>query len=100
MDLLKSLCRQGVICSSNDAKERTPDLLEQFYHDKELKEGSFNIEINLRKQADKYIKDGEVFVIRWVCIPFLALPTLLTNSKAPKEERSDSTMDEEGRDDS
>jgi paired amphipathic helix protein Sin3a len=68
MDLLKSLCRQAVVCSSNDSKERTPDLIEQFYHDKESKETSFNAEINLRKQADKYIKDGELFVIRWVCI--------------------------------
>lgn len=74
MDLLKSLCRQAVICSSNDSKERTPDLIEQFYNDKESKETSFNAEINLRKQADKYIKDGELFVIRWVTIPPLCLP--------------------------
>jgi paired amphipathic helix protein Sin3a len=66
VDLLKSLSRQAIICSSNDSKERTPDLIEQFYHDKESKETSFNAEINLRKQADKYIKDGELFVIRWV----------------------------------
>lgn len=68
MDLLKSLCRQAVICSSNDSKERTPDLIEQFYHDKDSRETSFNAEINLRKQADKYIKDGELFVIRWVSV--------------------------------
>jgi paired amphipathic helix protein Sin3a len=78
MDLLKSLCRQAVVCSSNDSKERTPDLIEQFYHDKESKETSFNAEINLRKQADKYIKDGELFVIRWVCTLSLAYQTSLT----------------------
>ena len=67
-DLLKSLCRLGAVCSSTDAKEKTPDLIDQFYHDRESKETSFNTEINLRKQADKYIKDGELFLIRWVCI--------------------------------
>jgi paired amphipathic helix protein Sin3a len=65
-DLLKSLCRQGATCSSIDPKEKTPDLVEQFYHDRESKETtSYNTEINLRKQADKYIKDGELFLIRW-----------------------------------
>jgi paired amphipathic helix protein Sin3a len=67
-DLLKLLCRLGVICASQDVKEKTPDLIEQFYHDRESKETSFNTEINLRKQADKYIKDGELFLIRWVRI--------------------------------
>ena len=65
-DLLKSLCRLGGLCASQDSKEKTPDLIEQFYHDRESKETSFNTEINLRKQADKYIKDGELFLIRWV----------------------------------
>jgi paired amphipathic helix protein Sin3a len=76
-DLLKSLCRQGVACSSNDVKEKTPDLLEQFYHDRESKETSFNTEINLRKQADKYIKEGELFLIRWVCILPCPLPCII-----------------------
>ena len=67
-DLLKSLCRLGGLCASQDNKEKTPDLIYQFYHDRESKETSFNTEINLRKQADKYIKDGELFLIRWVCI--------------------------------
>jgi paired amphipathic helix protein Sin3a len=70
-DLLKSLCRLGGTCASQDVKEKTPDLIEQFYHDRESKETSFNTEINLRKQADKYIKDGELFLIRWVCILIL-----------------------------
>lgn len=65
-DLLKSLCRLGTLCASQDTKEKTPDLIEQFYHDRESKETSFNTEINLRKQADKYIKDGDLFLIRWV----------------------------------
>jgi paired amphipathic helix protein Sin3a len=66
-DLLKTLCRLGGLCVSTDNKEKTADLIEQFYHDRESKETSYNTEINLRKQADKYIKDGELFLIRWVC---------------------------------
>ncbi|KAF7953552.1 uncharacterized protein EAE97_000951 [Botrytis byssoidea] len=64
-DLLKTLCRLGSTCSSPDAKEKTPDLIEQFLRNRESKETSYNIEINLRKQADKYIKDSELFLIRW-----------------------------------
>ena len=68
MDLLKSLCRLGALCSSVDSKEKTPDLLEQYYRNRQLEETSYNIEINMRKQADKYVKDGELFLIEWVCI--------------------------------
>ncbi|ESZ98162.1 hypothetical protein SBOR_1465 [Sclerotinia borealis F-4128] len=64
-DLLKSLCRLGSLCSSLDSKEKTPDLIDQFVRNRESKETSYNIEINLRKQADKYIKDSELFLIRW-----------------------------------
>ncbi|RDW87684.1 hypothetical protein BP5796_03378 [Coleophoma crateriformis] len=65
VDLLKSLCRLGSTCSSLDNKEKTPDLIAQFYANRETKETSYNTEINLRKQAEKYIKDGELFLIRW-----------------------------------
>jgi len=78
-DLLKQLCRLGATCSAPDTKEKTPDLLQQFYNDRESKETSYNAEINLRKQADKYIKDGELFLIRWVCISKLKTKTKLTN---------------------
>ncbi|KAF4635150.1 hypothetical protein G7Y89_g2941 [Cudoniella acicularis] len=53
-DLLKSLCRIGSTCSSNDNKEKTPDLLDQFYRNRESKETTFNVEINMRKQADNF----------------------------------------------
>jgi paired amphipathic helix protein Sin3a len=67
-DLLKHLCRLGATCSGPDTKEKTPDLLQQYYVDREMKDTSYNTEINLRKQAEKYIKDGELFVLRWVRI--------------------------------
>ena len=76
-DLLKMLCRLGAVCASQDVKEKTPDLIEQFYHDRESKETSYNTEINLRKQADKYIKDGELFLIRWVSFICIVSRTLL-----------------------
>jgi paired amphipathic helix protein Sin3a len=64
-ELLKSLCRVGAVCASADAKEKTPDLIDQFLLNREKEETSYNAEINLRKQAEKYIKDGELFLIRW-----------------------------------
>ncbi|TVY44918.1 Paired amphipathic helix protein [Lachnellula subtilissima] len=64
-DLLKALARLGSVCASVDAKEKTPDLLDQYYRNRELKEITYNTEINMRKQADKYIKDGELFLIQW-----------------------------------
>jgi paired amphipathic helix protein Sin3a len=72
-DLLKHLCRYGATCSAIDAKEKTPDLLDQFYKDRSSPQTSFTAEINLRKQADKYIKDGELFLIKWVCESFISL---------------------------
>ncbi|KAK6612458.1 histone deacetylase interacting protein [Botrytis cinerea] len=36
-DLLKTLCRLGSTCSSPDAKEKTPDLIEQFFAQQRVK---------------------------------------------------------------
>lgn len=69
-EILKSICRLAVTCSSLDSKEKTPDLLDQFYINRRSEETSYNAEINMRKQADKYNKDGELFMLEWVC--FLA----------------------------
>ncbi len=65
-DFLKHLCRLGAVCSSVDQKEKTVDLLEQFYRNRFSEETTYNAEINMRKQAEKYIKDGEMFLIQWV----------------------------------
>ncbi|CZT47049.1 related to transcription regulatory protein [Rhynchosporium secalis] len=64
-DLLKHISRLGAICSSNDIKEKTPDLLDAFYQNRKHEETSFNTEINMRKQADKYVKEQELFLIKW-----------------------------------
>jgi len=65
-DLLKGLCKASAACSSEDNKEKTPALLDQFYKNRQTEETSYSAEINMRKQADKYIKDGELFQIEWV----------------------------------
>ena len=98
-DLLKHVSRLGSVCSSNDIKEKTPDLVEAFYQNRKHEETSFNTEINMRKQADKYIKEQELFLIKWVS--FLQSPihsTLLTASPVSKQESSHFEVGSEGRD--
>jgi paired amphipathic helix protein Sin3a len=65
-DLLKTLCRLALTCSSTDSKEKTPDLIQQYRMSRERKETSYQTEISARKFAEKCVKDGELFAIRWV----------------------------------
>lgn len=65
-DLLKTLCRLALTCSSTDAKEKTPDLIQQYLNSREKQETSYQTEISARKFAEKCVKDGELFAIRWV----------------------------------
>lgn len=67
-DLLKTLCRLALTCSSTDAKEKTPDLIAQFQASREREETSYQTEISARKFAEKCVKDGDVFVICWVSL--------------------------------
>lgn len=97
-DLLKIACRVGGLCSSVDSKEKTPDLIEQFYRNRENAETSYNAEINMRKQAEKYIKDGELFLIQWVRIPKCLPSHILTCSLVSKRQPGNSTVDPERRD--
>ncbi|KXH67828.1 histone deacetylase interacting [Colletotrichum salicis] len=64
-DLLKTLCRLALTCSSTDAKEKTPDLIQQYLHSREKEETNYQSEIAARKYAEKCVKDGEMFVICW-----------------------------------
>ncbi|KAJ0288069.1 hypothetical protein COL940_002211 [Colletotrichum noveboracense] len=64
-DLLKTLCRLALTCSSTDAKEKTPDLIQQYLHSREKDETNYQAEIAARKYAEKCVKDGEMFVICW-----------------------------------
>lgn len=65
-DLLKTLCRLALTCTSTDAKEKTPDLIQQYQNNREKQETSYQTEISARKFAEKCVKDGELFAIRWV----------------------------------
>jgi len=66
-DLLRTLCRQALICNNSDSKEKTPDLIQQFLTSRQQEETSYQAEISARKFAEKCVKDGEMFVICWVC---------------------------------
>ena len=84
-DILKNLCRLGATCSSVDSKEKTPDLLEQFYNNRRSEETTYTAEINMRKQADKYNKD-ELFMLEWVGNSFQRLKLILTRLIEPLKE--------------
>ncbi|KAI0008162.1 hypothetical protein F4779DRAFT_618924 [Xylariaceae sp. FL0662B] len=64
-DLLKTLCRLSLTCTSSDSKEKTPDLIQQFLTSRHQEETSYQTEISARKFAEKCIKDGDMFVICW-----------------------------------
>ncbi|KAI1160718.1 hypothetical protein F5B18DRAFT_495815 [Nemania serpens] len=65
LDLLKTLCRLSLTCTSSDAKEKTPDLIQQFLNSRQQEQTSYQTEISARKFAEKCIKDGDMFVICW-----------------------------------
>lgn len=65
-DLLKTLCRLALTCSSSDAKEKTPDLIQHYLNNREKSETNWQTELASRKFAEKCVKDGEMFVISWV----------------------------------
>ena len=65
-DLLKTLCRLALTCSSTDVKEKSPDLIHQYMSTRDKEETSYQTEISGRKFAEKCVKDGDLFVICWV----------------------------------
>jgi len=64
-DLMRTMCRSALICTSPDAKEKTPDLIQQFLNSRQQEETSYQTEISARKFAEKCIKDNDMFVICW-----------------------------------
>ncbi|ORY57174.1 paired amphipathic helix protein Sin3b [Pseudomassariella vexata] len=64
-DLMKTLCRLSLICTSTDSKEKTPDLIAQFLNNRLQEETSYQTEISARTFAQKCIKDADMFVICW-----------------------------------
>lgn len=67
-DHLKTLCRIGLSCNNPDSKgEKTKELVREYLASRQQEETSYQTEISARKFAEKCIKDGEMFVICWVC---------------------------------
>ncbi|KAK8008505.1 hypothetical protein PG991_011056 [Apiospora marii] len=64
-DLLKTLCRLSLVCTSTDSKEKTPDLIAQFLSSRSQEETSYQTEISARTFAQKCIKENDMFVICW-----------------------------------
>ncbi|MBE3049050.1 hypothetical protein IMZ48_42435, partial [Candidatus Bathyarchaeota archaeon] len=65
-DLIRTLCRLALTCSSVDGRDKTHDLIKQFLVSRERDETSYQTELSARKFAEKCIRDGELFVINWV----------------------------------
>lgn len=65
-DLMRTLCRLALTCSSVDGRDKTYDLIKQFLISREREETSYQTELSARKFAEKCIRDGELFVIGWV----------------------------------
>lgn len=100
-DLLKTLCRLALTCSSTDAKEKTPDLIQQYVANREKQETSYQTEISARKFAEKCVKDGELFAIRWVSHQTLQLMTVRNADPGtvPRRIEGHRPLAPEGRDD-
>jgi paired amphipathic helix protein Sin3a len=93
-DLLRTLCRLSLICTSTDSKEKTPDLIAQFLSGRSQEETSYQTEISARTFAQKCVKDGDMFVICWVSIRHCKrVSTILIGFiTVPGQERSDSSL--------
>jgi paired amphipathic helix protein Sin3a len=73
-DLLKTMARLSLTCWTPDTKDKTKELVDRFYSSLENEETKFVTEIEARKAAEKSVKDGDLFVIRWVSLNCLIPP--------------------------
>lgn len=69
-DLMKQLCKLSSTCAGNDSKDKTNEIIRLFEANRAEEETSFNLEINLRKGVEKYVKDVDLFCIRYVSCTF------------------------------
>jgi paired amphipathic helix protein Sin3a len=66
--LLGSLTRFAVAMNTSDARDKSMEICQLFKKDRLRGQStSTQEELNYRKQVDKYIKDGDVFRITYVC---------------------------------
>lgn len=64
--LFTSLARFAINVTSNDAKDKSNDMIQLFYKNREKEETTYLTEINYRKQVEKLVKDGDLFRIEFV----------------------------------
>jgi paired amphipathic helix protein Sin3a len=64
-ELIKTLCRLSLVCTSPDPKEKTSALINMYMNSRHVDQTSFQAELTARKDAEKCIKEGEMFVITW-----------------------------------
>jgi len=65
-ELIKTLCRLSLVCTSPDPKEKTSSLINMYMNNRHIDQTSFQAELAIRKDAEKCIKEGEMFIISWV----------------------------------
>jgi paired amphipathic helix protein Sin3a len=66
--LLGAISRFALAAVASDVKDKSGDMLQLFYKDREREETTHQNEINYRKQVEKLAKDGEVFRIVYVSL--------------------------------
>lgn len=101
--LLSTLARFAMGVVSNDAKEKTSDIMQLFYKDREKEETTHQAEISYRKQVEKLIKDGDVYRIEFVSTLLKQYPTASDKAKNQRSKRAtvqilkkgDATFDED-----
>lgn len=64
--LFSSLAKFAHSVASADAKEKTMDIMQLFYKDRDREETTHQVEINYRKQVEKLVKDGDLYRIDFV----------------------------------
>ncbi|KAI9680103.1 MAG: Transcriptional regulatory protein sin3 [Caeruleum heppii] len=61
--LLGSMTRYALLVVSSEVKDKSGDIVQLFYKDRDRKETTHQNEINYRKQVEKLIREGDVFRI-------------------------------------
>ncbi|KAI9780031.1 MAG: Transcriptional regulatory protein sin3 [Peltula sp. TS41687] len=63
--LFNSLARLAINVMSNDTKDKSNDMIQLFYKNREKEDTTCLLEINYRKQVEKLVKDGDLYRIEF-----------------------------------
>lgn len=64
--VLGAIIRFAVQVLSNDSKDKSHDIINLFYKNREKKETSHRVELDYRKAIEKLVKDGDIYRIVYV----------------------------------